>query len=154
MDVDHEASEMDVDLPLANIPRARCICGSNTHSRRTHRNCPLNNNPGNGQRNNQYLIIARQIEQLPERHFLGEMIQRCTHCSALLWLQERSEGGLSNPKFQLCCGLSRYTLAPLFDTPPFIKQLLQTNTEESKEFMKNIRAYNNALSFVSLGVKF
>jgi hypothetical protein len=74
MDVDHEASEMDVDLPLANIPRARCICGSNTHSRRTHRNCPLNNNPGNGQRNNQYLNIARQIEQLPERHFLGEMI--------------------------------------------------------------------------------
>jgi hypothetical protein len=80
------------------------------------------------------------------------MIQRCTHCSALLWLQERSEGGLSNPRFQLCCGLDRYTLAPLFGTPPFIKQLLQTNTEESKEFKKNIRAYNNALSFVSLGV--
>jgi hypothetical protein len=74
MDVDHEASEMDVDLPLANIPRARCICGSNTHSRRTHRNCPLNNNSGNGQRNNQYLNIARQIERLPERHFL--VIQR------------------------------------------------------------------------------
>jgi hypothetical protein len=55
-----------------------------------------------------------------------------------LWLQERSEGGLSNPRFQSCCGLGRYTLAPLFET----------NTE----FKKNIRAYNNALSFVSLRV--
>jgi hypothetical protein len=37
--------------------------------------------------------------------------------------------------------------------PPFLNGLLDGHTAESKEFFKSIRNYNNAFSFVSLGVR-
>lgn len=128
-----------------------CICGSDTHSSVTDRECPYNllTSPNTNGRN---YNIARQILSLPSRQSLGSMDRRCINCSALMWIKEKSAGGNSNPRFQICCGNGQYVLSPFTPTPVYIKHLLQRDDEECKEFKRNIRGYNNALSFTSLGV--
>ena len=37
--------------------------------------------------------------------------------------------------------------------PEKLKPLMKSNTTESKDFMKNIRIYNNLLAFASFGTK-
>ena len=99
------------------------------------------------------LNIAKQSTLLPERHQLERMVTICPHCNASMWAEERSEGGVSTARFQLCCGLGKYVL-PLFQpTPAVIQQLLRDDTQRSKEFKKHVRSYNNALGFTSMGVK-
>ncbi len=61
----------------------------------------------------------------------------CQHCFAHTWKDER-------PGF--CCENGKVSLPPIKLTPPEIKQLY-----EQKEFLDNIRAYNNALALSSIG---
>ena len=127
----------------------RCTaCNGVGHLRKCSRLCPLNPNY-----EPETINIAKQTEVLPGRHNLGGMSVECPHCEALLWIGERSEGGVSTAKFQLCCGLGRFTLLPLNLTPPLISNLLKNNDQRSIEFKKHIRSYNNALGFTSMGAK-
>ncbi|OBZ81151.1 hypothetical protein A0J61_10801, partial [Choanephora cucurbitarum] len=87
------------------------------------------------------------------RHYLGKMKVECTHCKALLWIDERNSVSKLSPTFQLCCGKGQYVLQPFPATPTVIGDMLKGSNAESAEFKKNVRAYNNALSFTSLGVK-
>lgn len=135
------------DLPENDVVYCSS-CQQAGHSRRTSRLCP-----NNGSTQQITLNIAKQSTILPERHSLGRMTTICPYCSASMWVDERSEGGVSTAKFQLCCGTGKYVLPPLQETPPVISNLLRGNDQRSKEFKKHIRSYNNALGFTSMGVK-
>ncbi|KAI9324736.1 hypothetical protein BD770DRAFT_334960, partial [Pilaira anomala] len=68
-----------------------------------------------------------------------------------MWIDERkSNSTKSNPKYQLCCGNGKGILAPLKPLPDVIKNYFLLNDPISKEFRKNIRTYNSALSFTSM----
>ncbi|CAG8732633.1 6142_t:CDS:2 [Cetraspora pellucida] len=69
----------------------------------------------------------RQFRESQER----KMNYSYSYCSALKWIDER------------CAALSKSLL----------KELLMNNDPHSREFKQNIRAYNSALAFTSVGAK-
>ena len=77
----------------------------------------------------------------------------CSFCHAMLWIDERATYSKSNPIFQLCCGKGKFVMKDFEPLPPLLTDLLTKKDPVSVEFQSNIRAYNNALSFTSLGVK-
>ena len=81
------------------------------------------------------------------------MSEVCQYCNALHWKAERlSKSRKNNVFFRTCCNSGRVQLPPL-DPPPDEIQALFTNQDPaSKEFCTNIRQYNNAFAFTSLGV--
>ncbi|KIJ32889.1 hypothetical protein M422DRAFT_183878 [Sphaerobolus stellatus SS14] len=88
-------------------------------------------------------------------HYLGRMNTRCEHCNALHWLEERVlyMGSQLNPKFGLCCDHGRVNL-PSPPSPPLeLLDLFKDNSSVGKEFRENIRRYNSAFAFISLGCK-
>jgi hypothetical protein len=99
--------------------------------------------------------LARNPETIPiQRDDRGMMNVICTFCGAYMWLEEReSRSSMSSPKFQMCCSKGESTIENLRPTPAPIATLLTGTDEQSKEFRNNIRSYNSALSFSSMGVK-
>ena len=145
MDIDNALEELNEIQPDMQL---RCpSCHQVGHLRRTSRLCPLNNRATEDNTSK-----AMQTDVLPERHNLGGMSHRCPNCDAFMWVQERAEGGISTARYQLCCGLEKYVVQPFEPTPQVIAGLLKNNDSKSVEFKRNIRAYNNALGFTSMGV--
>ena len=88
----------------------------------------------------------------------------CPHCNALHWIEERIQKSIKrNPQFSMCCSEDTVTLPIANDTPESLRILLTETrvnangkivwTERIKHFQENIRSYNNAMSFTSLGAK-
>lgn len=78
----------------------------------------------------------------------------CTHCGALHWIDERLAGTTCrSPKFGSCCDHGQVRLLPLPDPPQPLRQLFVGLTGQDREFRENIRQYNTALAFTSLGVQ-
>ncbi|KAG2194401.1 hypothetical protein INT46_002335, partial [Mucor plumbeus] len=126
------------------------------HLRRTSRLCRLN--PAN-QNNNQpekvlsSVNIAKNPDAVPSvRDDQGLMEHSCSYCGALMWLNERVErSSIVSPVYHFCCSKGDAILALWNPTPLEISNLLCGTDALSKEFQKNIRSYNSALSFTSLG---
>ncbi|KZP24540.1 hypothetical protein FIBSPDRAFT_929756 [Athelia psychrophila] len=97
---------------------------------------------------------ARRAYQEPiTRHDLGRMDIPCVHCGALHWIDERlADSSLRTPKFGSCCAHGQVQLEPLQDPPYPLQQLFLGLTPQSREFLENIRQYNAAFAFTSLGV--
>ena len=78
----------------------------------------------------------------------------CSYCGAYHWLQEKlSKSTSSNPIFNACCQKGTVNLPFLPNPPPFLKNILEGDDRASMDFRDNIRQYNMALAFTSLGVK-
>lgn len=78
----------------------------------------------------------------------------CSYCLARHWVDEKiSTSSKTNPKFGMCCNHGKVALQPLREPPPVLQHLLTSNDDQSKEFRTNIRQYNMALAFTSLGVQ-
>src|SRR5271156_695035 len=88
------------------------------------------------------------------RHSLGPMNIECSHCHALHFDSEKlSDSRSNNKKFGGCC-LQGQVKLPAFPNPPAtLRDLLCGVSPLSKAFKKNIRQYNAAFAFTSLGVK-
>lgn len=103
------------------------------------------------------LPTARRPYREPlERHDLGRMDRACTKCGALHWLMERTTAaGSSNsqPLFSICCGNGSVQLPPIYPPPAELAYFFTESTAEAQRFRDNIRQYNAALAFTSLGVK-
>ena len=84
---------------------------------------------------------------------LGRMSEVCQHCQALHWKGERlTASRKDNVVFGTCCNSGRVELPPLEPPLDVIKKLFTRQDPTSKEFRSNIRQYNNAFTFTSLGV--
>lgn len=101
-----------------------------------------------------FLAARRPYEDPIARHDLGSMDVTCSHCGASHWLLERRSGSSKqDPQFGSCCNGGKVILAALREPPPALRALFVAQDVQAKEFQSNIREYNSALSFTSLGVK-
>lgn len=96
-------------------------------------------------------MARRGTPSFKERHDLGRMDQHCSVCRAKMWAAEKTGGTIREPLFSTCCGKGKYVPENLRDSPDLISSLLKGSDEKSIEFRSNIRAYNSALGFTSLG---
>ncbi|KIJ47632.1 hypothetical protein M422DRAFT_248636 [Sphaerobolus stellatus SS14] len=89
------------------------------------------------------------------KHYLGWMNQKCEHCNALHWLDERItyKGSKQNPKFGLSCNHGKVQLPPPSDPPIDLLDHFTDPGPVGKEFRDHIRQYNAAFAFTSLGCK-
>ena len=88
-----------------------------------------------------------------EQHDLLRMDVTCPHCKALHWDDERlAASSRIRPLFGTCCDSGKVTIPLLPDPPPLFRRLFSDQTAQAKEFRENIRQYNAAFAFVSLGV--
>ncbi|CEI87497.1 hypothetical protein RMCBS344292_01908 [Rhizopus microsporus] len=79
---------------------------------------------------------------------LGCMNRECSHCHALHWINERQEtSSLSNPSWESCC--KRGSIQP--DPLQYLKDLLASTDTQGRHFKDNLRQYNAAFTFTSLG---
>ena len=84
---------------------------------------------------------------------LGAMSEVCEWCRALHWPDERiSKSTLTSPRFGTCCAHGQVRLPLLNDPPAVLKQLYTSSDPQARNFRDQIRQYNAALAFTSLGV--
>ena len=70
-----------------------------------------------------------------------------------MWLDERTNRHIRSPVFSTCCAKGRVILPPLQELLPPLDILLTGNDSCSRSFREDIRMYNSALSFTSIGAK-
>ena len=85
-------------------------------------------------------------------HTLGNMSYKCRKCGAMMWLDEKINKSAKFPEFSICCAKGKVILPPLQKLPSPLDILLTGNDSRSRLFKQNIRRYNSALSFTSIGV--
>ncbi|TFK65829.1 hypothetical protein BDN72DRAFT_800757, partial [Pluteus cervinus] len=99
-------------------------------------------------------IGCRPYSEPTACHNLGRMDIECPYCHALHWDAEKtSRSRIGRPSFGTCCDHGQVQLPPLRDPPPLLRDLLTGMDSMSKEFRKDIRQYNMAFAFTSLGVQ-
>ena len=78
----------------------------------------------------------------------------CNHCHALHFDSEKlSASTRANKKFGSCCLQGQVQLPAFREPPRTLRDMLCGISPHSNLFKKNIRQYNAAFAFVSLGVK-
>ncbi|KAL6298244.1 hypothetical protein BKA93DRAFT_744540 [Sparassis latifolia] len=80
----------------------------------------------------------------------------CSRCNALHWHAERvaSKSTANFSAFTTCCNQGQVRLLVSDPPPEFISNLFtSTDDPQAQEFRENIRQYNAALAFTSLGVQ-
>ncbi|PIA41356.1 hypothetical protein AQUCO_02200045v1 [Aquilegia coerulea] len=99
-------------------------------------------------------IPIDQVENIPkERHYLGKMDVICPSCSAYHWLDERlTKSTKKKSFFGMCCLQAKIKLPLLTPLPSAIKLLYEGKNSLARSFRKDIRSYNAANAFSSLGV--
>ena len=123
---------------------------------------------GQGLHNNHHAFLQPYDDgvEYPDL-FLGTMTVQCSHCGALHWMVEKwSNSSMIHPVFGRCCQRGKVSL-PSMRTPPeplysLLSMQLDYNPnyflpavqrERSRNYLNNIRKYNAAFAFISLGVK-
>jgi len=81
------------------------------------------------------------------------MNHKCQHYGAMMWLDERVNRSVRSPLFATCCAKGKVILPFLQELPPPLDILLTGHDSRSRSFRQNIRMYNSALSFTSMGAK-
>ncbi len=91
--------------------------------------------------------MAYRRFQLPEVHILGARNIECTHCRALHWKAEKNCDGV----FTECCMNGALSLPAIMEAPPYLRELFTRSTVEDRQFQKNLRSFNCAFAFTSIG---
>ncbi|XP_028801017.1 uncharacterized protein LOC114756253 [Neltuma alba] len=87
---------------------------------------------------------------------IGDPTFKCQRCGALMWFNEKvgSNKYARNPSFSMCCLKGKVQLPPLAPPPDqFVRLFFDEKTPSSRNFLTNIRTYNNMFSFTSMGGK-
>ncbi len=83
---------------------------------------------------------------------LGRMNQTCIHCGAKFWMKEKNRNSsLASPAFSTCCAHGKVHLPRLIDLLPYLLNLYTSSDSDAVSFRKNIRRYNNVLTYTSFG---
>ncbi|KAI9113978.1 hypothetical protein K1719_015229 [Acacia pycnantha] len=84
----------------------------------------------------------------------GDVVYACKFCGAQMWLSESLKRVRKSeiPQFSMCCGSGKILL-PLLKPPPseLVDLFFNKESAYSKNFMKNVRSYNNMFCFTSMG---
>lgn len=92
------------------------------------------------------LVIGNNIRD--HRHWLGTTLVKCPYCCAMNWIEERVSGTSKiNPRFSFCCHSGKVHI-PKVQVDHDLLRLVGL-----KDFVKDIRLYNSAMSFTSMGCK-
>ncbi|GBN09787.1 hypothetical protein AVEN_160263-1 [Araneus ventricosus] len=75
------------------------------------------------------------------------MPEMCEFCGALYWKNEEN----SSKKYTKCYLDGKVRLPNLTEAPDLFKELLCSNSQEAKSYRQQIREYNVALAFASMG---
>ena len=98
---------------------------------------------------------AIPAEAPTQRYVLNRANVVCRDCAALHWIEERVRAPgstLANPHCNMCCDRGKVAnIPPLAQPPEPLRSLLRDQTPIARAFRQNIRAYNSALAFTSLG---
>jgi hypothetical protein len=87
------------------------------------------------------------------RHDLGRMDVPCHECGALHWMDEKTQrSSKAHPKFGTCCNHGKIKLPALEDPPTAIQPMYLGSDPRAQEFRENIRQYNMAFAFTSIGI--
>ncbi|KAE8251462.1 hypothetical protein A4X13_0g3984 [Tilletia indica] len=86
-------------------------------------------------------------------HSLGVMDLFCIHCGAYHWKDERSDGTLTRPLFGKCCANGKVVLPNIFEAPATLANLYTGTHIQAQRFRSQIRIFNNAFAFVSMGAR-
>ncbi|CAF1394809.1 unnamed protein product [Rotaria sordida] len=97
------------------------------------------------------LYAAALRDEFPAEIYHGRMDNICQHCNALHFKEECTSD--RHDEFKQCCHYGSVQLPELLPYPDEIKALLQGTDVESKNFRENIRSYNSALAFASMGAE-
>ena len=81
------------------------------------------------------------------------MSYTCSVCHAKLWQEEAHVGNgyLKLTSYSLCCGRGKVMLPDPPNPPRLFLDLLTNNHEHSRNFVENIRSYNQMFAFTSMG---
>lgn len=97
--------------------------------------------------------MRRRYTDPPLRHDMGDMNVVCPFCGAFHWLAERvGSSPVGRSEFTACCQCGCVHLPLQSLSPQNLYTLFKSNDDDGKEFHTNIRQYNMALAFTSLGV--
>ena len=89
-------------------------------------------------------------ESSVEQHSCGLLEFKCRFCQARHFRGEKGSDG----KFSSCCHKGKVVLEPGRPFPPFLQDLMSNPSNSNyRNFLDNIRNYNSALSFASMGAK-
>ena len=78
----------------------------------------------------------------------------CPGCHALHWKAEKvKNSSLANPQFGACCSSGKVELPFLQKPPVDLEMLFNGQDHNSNHFLQNIRSYNAAFAFASLGMR-
>ncbi|EUC59156.1 helitron helicase-like amino-terminal domain protein [Rhizoctonia solani AG-3 Rhs1AP] len=101
-------------------------------------------------KNNRNRVVARL--KIRGRHNLGAMSVVCPHCGAYHWIDEKkSKSTIASPTFTACCRGGKIELALPKRPPAPLWELFMGEHPLSGNFFQNIRQFNAALAFVSMG---
>lgn len=89
------------------------------------------------------------VEEEIDIQYLGTMNVICEFCGSINFLCEQPP----DKKCSLCCHKGKVVLPDLKEYPERLKELLTSKSTESQNFKENIRAYNGALAFASMGAR-
>ena len=104
------------------------------------------------QKHRQQRSVSRLGEETNEgvvNNYLGKMIYPCLHCDALHSKNEVASG--KKDEYRQCCHYGSVALPALLPYPEELKILLKETNREGKNFRENIRSFNNAVAFASMG---
>ncbi|XP_046655037.1 uncharacterized protein LOC124348808 [Daphnia pulicaria] len=90
------------------------------------------------------------VEDRVHLHDCGDLTKICSECDAKHFAKEMPK----DKKFQQCCAKGNVIIPPAKPCPEPLASLLQNRHPKSKHFMKQIRNYNSAHAFASMGANF
>src|SRR6202158_3044945 len=97
---------------------------------------------------------CRPYQEPAHRHSLGPMTVECPKCHALHFMSEKlTHSSNANPRFGMCCLQGQISLPPLSEPPQQLHRLLTSSAPRARKFRENIRQYNIAFAFTSVGVE-
>lgn len=130
------------------------VLNKNSHENHYNLDMPSNNEnhdnldiPSNNEITSliQTMTLCNEVEE----HSAGELIKKCRNCDSLHFADEPKN---KDNFFKSCChfGKIQPTVRRVF--PQYLRSILSdTKHKDYKNFKQNIRSYNSALAFASMG---
>ena len=96
---------------------------------------------------NNYRIAYSSINRGQiDTHSLGNLTLECKYCTAMHFPAEANK---NDKNFSMCCQKGKVLLPFLQPPAPEVRELYDRNSQASREYIDNIRSFNNLLALAS-----